>query len=107
MGRKGKWNKFGFNSKIISIRIPDLIKEDEKRLKNFLDKKIENFLTGNTKEQDEIQYNVSPNKNGELLKLLKFLNSFFKDNVNYLAKNDKIKKFILNHKEFDRVEELT
>lgn len=42
----------------------------------------------------------------ESTELLKFLNDFFKDNIEYLMKNPKIKEFILEHEEFDEVEEV-
>ena len=40
------------------------------------------------------------------IELLKFYNDFFKDNIDYLLKNSKIKEFILNHEEFDEIEEM-
>jgi len=43
----------------------------------------------------------------EILELLIFSNNFFKENVDYLMKNDTIKKFILKNDEiFDKIEVL-
>jgi len=41
-----------------------------------------------------------------LIKYLIFFNDFFKDNLEYLIKNKKIQDFVLNHKEFDEIEEV-
>ncbi len=40
------------------------------------------------------------------IKLLEFYNNFFKDNIDYLLKDTKISEYILNHEEFDKVEEI-
>lgn len=40
------------------------------------------------------------------IELLKFYNDFFKDNIDYLLKNSKISEYILNHEEFDKIEEV-
>lgn len=38
------------------------------------------------------------------IEFLKFMNDFFKDNVDYLSKNPKIKEYVLKHDEFDKIE---
>ena len=42
----------------------------------------------------------------EYKELLKFMNEFFKENIQYLLENEDIREFILNHKEFDKIEEV-
>lgn len=39
-----------------------------------------------------------------LLNYLKFLNDFFKDNQEYILRNEKILNFVLDHEEFDKIE---
>jgi len=40
------------------------------------------------------------------IELLRFSNNFFKEIIDYLLKNPKISEYILNHEEFDKIEEL-
>ena len=40
------------------------------------------------------------------IELLKFYSEFFKDNLDYLLNNSKISEYILNHEEFDKIEEV-
>lgn len=40
------------------------------------------------------------------IELLRFSNNFFKEIIDYLLKNPKISEYILNHEEFDKIEDL-
>ena len=45
-------------------------------------------------------------ENAKLKADLCFLNGFFKENIDYLFKSKKIQEFVVNHVEFDEVEQL-
>ena len=47
-----------------------------------------------------------PSNFNEIQELLKFLNNFFKNNQDYLFENETILNYVLEHKEFDKIEEV-
>ena len=52
-------------------------------------------------------HNFLKNKNTSLMRYLKFLNEFFKDNIDCFIENEDITNFISENKEiFDNIEEL-
>lgn len=91
----GRNKKFSEPSKVLTIRVPESRYSD---IKNIVD----NIL----KNDNGDLYRIRNKNNKKTLKYLKFLNEFFKDNVDYLIKNEFIQDFIINHEEFDTIEEV-
>ena len=62
------------------------------------------LLTETMTEETEM---TEKNNNREIMKLMKFINDFFKNNIEYLLENEAIDKFIeKNEDKFNKIEEM-
>ncbi len=68
----------------------------------YLNKLLKEKVIERTNDKKPYKYKKSMTP----IELLKFSNDFFKENIEYLLKNPKIKEFILSHEEFDKIEEV-
>jgi bifunctional ADP-heptose synthase (sugar kinase/adenylyltransferase) len=65
---------------------------------------IRNDSGNHSKKKTELDSRQA--ENAMLKDKLRFLNAFFKDNLDYLFQSKKIQDFVINHQEFDEVDTL-
>ena len=93
------------NKELTSIEIASKLNIPKNNCASYLNTLKKDGRIVKTNDNIPYKYRLAKTRE-EILELLKFSNDFFKANIDYLLKNPKIKEFILEHEEFDKIEEL-